>query len=116
MLGIPLGTTQFTFPRFLAAAAKFTYRYNLTGFIRPGMQLIRARKVTDSAANSAMRMQAYEDIEKAVCVGTSMLIAATAFRATPRHPLLNTKKKTGKTGDLLSLFPLAPYLLLETCL
>ena len=112
MLGIPLGTTQFTFPRFLAAAAKFTYRYNPTGFIRPGMQLIRARKVTDSAANSAMRMQAYEDIGKA-SVGTSMLIAATAFRANNQDiPYWGYKKEDGKTGDLRPFFPLAPYLLL----
>ena len=112
ILGLPVGTTQFTFPRFLAAAAKFTYKYNPTGFISPGKKLLRARKETDSAVNSAMRMQAYEEMGKA-SVGTAMLLGSIAWRANNQDTkYYEYKKDDGKTGDLRPFFPLSPYLLL----
>ena len=112
MLGLPIGTTQFTFPRFLAAAAKFTYKYNPTGFIAPVRKLIQSTGETDDAVKSALRMQAMEEVGRA-SVGTSMLIAATAHRAANQDiKYYETKREDGKTGDLRPFFPLAPYLLI----
>lgn len=112
ILGLPVGTTQFTFPRFLAAAAKFTYKYNPTGFIAPGRKLMQAANETDEAVKSALRMQAMEEMGRA-SIGTSMLLAAIADRAANQDiKYYEVKNEDGKTGDLRPFFPLAPYLLL----
>jgi len=112
LAGIPLGTTTFTFPRFLAAAAKFTHRYNFSGLGGAGYRIAKAARMESGAEKSAAFMKASEDLGKGM-VGTTMLAAATAFRASNQDvKYYQYTQEDGKTGDLRPFFPLAPYLLI----
>ena len=118
LVGIPLGTGQFPYSRFMANAMQMQLDYSPVG---GGIGLIN---LTRGAWNILKKDQSYKDmgykqLNKARdelakgMIGVSALLAAIKYRG--EHQDSNwyeMKSDDGRTVDIRPFFPLAPYLIM----
>ena len=105
-----LATSLAPFPRFMVNAMRFTYEHS------PAMLMFdkkaKAQMMALAGSKSAKEVvEGYTELSKSL-VGTSVLMASTAFRMSEfaGENWYEGKTADGRTYDLRPFFPLAPYL------
>tara|TARA_R100000654_G_scaffold73059_1_gene105458 strand:+ start:103 stop:3873 length:3771 start_codon:yes stop_codon:yes gene_type:complete len=105
-----LATSLAPFPRFMVNAMRFTYEHS------PAMLMFdkkaKAQLMALAGSKSAKEVtEGYTELSKSL-VGTSVLMASTAFRMSEfaGENWYEGKTADGRTYDLRPFFPLAPYL------
>lgn len=110
---IPGGSLAVTFPRFMANAIAYQYRYSplgaTSGLAKMGHAAYRFSKTGAADAIDEMD-EGMKQFSKG-SVGIALLYAAYEHRKENQDTLwYEYKKEDGSTGDMRGLFPLAPYL------
>jgi hypothetical protein len=111
---VPTGSVWIaTFPRFMANALAFQYRYSPLGaFSLAGDRAAykAAAKSGDEASTALARRQMLNHGSQAV-VGTAIFLQALDYRRENQDTeWFNLKNNDGTVSDVRSIFPLAPYL------
>ena len=111
---IPLSSLAIPFPRFMANAMAFQYRYSPAGgLFGAGGDFLTARalqKEGKEEASQVMFRQANMKFAQGV-VGTSALYAAYNYRENNQgEDWFNVKLTEGGITDVRSLFPIGPYM------
>lgn len=107
----PFMSLAIPFPRFMANAMAFQYRYSPLGWAGAGEDLLRAnalRNTDPQKAEMLMRQGTTKVVQGAV--GASALTAAYHYRMeNPDTEWYNVKGVNGTEIDIRAIFPLAPY-------
>jgi len=109
---LPFGSLAVPFPRFMANAMAFQYRYSPLGFASAGADIIKGTKMMNSGQYEKGLKLVREGREKAAqgMIGTAALTAAFHYRMENQDTeWYNVKRDDGSTIDIRALFPLAPY-------
>jgi len=110
---VPGGSLLVTFPRFMANAIAWQYRYSPLG-ATSGMAKMGNAAYRFSKTNAADALDEFDEGMKQFSkgsVGLAMLYAAYEYRKENQDSLwYEYKKEDGSTGDLRAIFPIAPYL------
>ena len=108
----PLSSLAIPFPRFMANAMAFQYRYSFFGWAGWGSDLIRAKSLRAAGkAEQADMMFRQANMKFAQgAVGTAAIIGAYHYRKNNQESDWYTVQLTeGGTTDVRALFPIAPY-------
>lgn len=110
---IPTGSLAVTFPRFMANAIAFQYRYSPLG-ATSGLAKMGHAAYRFSKTNAADALDEFDEglsqLSKGT-IGIALLYGAYEHRKANQDTLwYEYKKEDGSTGDMRGLFPLAPYL------
>ena len=107
----PFMSLAIPFPRFMANAMAFQYRYSPLGWAGAGEDLLRAnalRNTDPQKAEMLMRQGTTKVVQGAV--GGAALAAAYHYRMeNPDTEWYNVKGVNGTEVDIRAIFPLAPY-------
>lgn len=110
---IPTGSLLVTFPRFMANAIAWQYRYSPLG-AASGMTKMGNAVYRFSKTNAPDALDEFDEGMKQFSKGTigiATLYAAYEYRKANQDTLWNEyKKEDGSTGDIRGIFPVAPYL------
>jgi hypothetical protein len=110
----PFASLAVPFPRFMANALAFQYRYSPFGFISSPGDFTRMRAATkagDEATATMLRRQMMEHGAQAT-IGTAALAAAIDYRRNNQDTDPGSiKNDDGSVTDVRAVFPAAPYLL-----
>ena len=109
---LPFSSLAIPFPRFMANAMAFQYRYSplgATGTIADYATALRAGKAGDTAKATEFMRRGNLKTAQAL-LGSAALVSAYDYRiANPDSEWYNVKNNDGTTTDIRALFPLAPY-------
>ena len=108
----PFMSLAIPFPRFMANAMAFQYRYSPMGGAAGGAEMLKGyRLIQDGQTEKGMKI--LRDGQTKVAqglVGTAALAAAYDYRmSNPDTEWYNVKNANGTTTDVRYIFPLAPY-------
>lgn len=109
---VPGGSLFVTFPRFMANAMAFQYRYSPLGGLAGAEDVLRGSKMLSNGdeGGASLIRTGQENIAKGI-VGTSALMAAIDYRERNQDVEWNNwKKDDGSTVDMRGIFPVGPYL------
>lgn len=108
----PFASLAIPFPRFVANALAFQYKYSPFGFIGATQYITQAGKLQAAGQTKKAEMAMREGLTKSLqaTVGVGMLAAAYDYRK--NNPELNwgEVKVNGEIRDVRAIFPIAPYL------
>lgn len=109
---VPGGSLAVTFPRFMANAMAFQYRYSPVGGLSGAKELYQGAKKLRAGDESGQAL-----LEKGMtkmsrgAIGTAAIIGAYQYRKENQDSeWYNYTKDDGSTVDLRGVFPLGPYL------
>jgi hypothetical protein len=111
--GTPFASLAIPFPRFMANAMAFQYRYSPMGGAVGGAEMLEGyyRLIKEGATEKNMKLVRDGQMKVAQgLVGTVALAAAYDYRmSNPDTEWYNVKNRNGTTTDIRYIFPLAPY-------
>lgn len=110
--GTPFMSLAIPFPRFMANAMAFQYRYSPLGGAAGGSEMLDGYKLIQKG-ETEKGLKKLRDGQTKVAqglVGTAALVAAYDYRMNnPETEWYNVKNDNGTTTDIRAIFPLAPY-------
>lgn len=110
--GTPFMSLAIPFPRFMANAIAFQYRYSPLGGAAGGSEMLEGYKLIQKG-ETEKGVKKLRDGQTKVAqgmVGTAALVAAYDYRMNnPDTEWYNVKAANGTTVDVRAIFPLAPY-------
>lgn len=110
--GTPFMSLAIPFPRFMANAMAFQYRYSPLGGAAGGSEMLDGYKLIQKG-ETEKGLKKLRDGQTKVAqglVGTAALVAAYDYRMNnPDTEWYNVKAANGTTIDVRAIFPLAPY-------
>ncbi len=108
---LPLGSLLVTFPRFMANAIAFQYKYSPFGVTSGMSDILTAGKRAATGQDGAERLyrEGLEKFSRGV-VGTATLYAAYKYRMENQDTeWYNVQGEDGSTADIRAIFPAGPY-------
>lgn len=108
---LPLGSLLVTFPRFMANAIAFQYKYSPFGVTSGMSDILTAGKRAATGQEGAERLyrEGLEKFSRGV-VGTATLYAAYKYRMENQDTeWYNVQGEDGSTVDIRAIFPAGPY-------
>jgi len=109
---VPFGSLAIPFPRFMANAMAFQYRYSPLGVAGAVSDFTKGLSAAKAGNAEKATMLYRAGMEKTVqgAVGTAALAAAYQYRVNnPDSNWYDVKQSDGNTIDIRAIFPLAPY-------
>jgi len=106
---LPFSSLAIPFPRFMANAMAFQYRYSPLGVMGAGEDAIRALATKDEKLKTKLFADSRTKLAQSL-VGSSALIAAYHYRMeNPDSKWYEVATTSGTVTDIRAVFPLAPY-------